>query len=127
MIGGWRSDQHPLFCAPQGMCFGNNGSMLERTLGDKSKAAASTPDRGWLDLKQIATVEVTSEDSRFPSILFSGRQIRIIFAGNGPLACQTDAVRRPREWMWWPGPDALAARSLGCHLVPTARPRAGPE
>jgi len=62
MIGGWRSDQHPFFCAPQGMCFGNNGSMRERTLGDKSKATASNPDRGWLDLKHIATVEVTSEE-----------------------------------------------------------------
>ena len=40
--------------------------MRKRILGTNPTHGRENPDRGWLDLKQIATVEVTSEDSGFP-------------------------------------------------------------
>src|SRR5262249_53405719 len=36
-------------------------------LGTSPSRGRANPDRGWLDLEQIATVEVTSEASGFPS------------------------------------------------------------
>ena len=72
---------------------GDNGSMRKRILDTNPSQGRANPDRGWLDLEQIATVEVTSEDSGFPidSVFTSDngpgwrasqkgeQQIRIIF------------------------------------------------
>lgn len=41
------------------------GTMRKRIAGPHYEAAGAS-DRGWLDLDQIATVEVTSEDPSFP-------------------------------------------------------------
>ena len=40
--------------------------MRKRIIGINPTHGRENPDRGWLDLEQIATVEVTSEDSGFP-------------------------------------------------------------
>ena len=40
--------------------------MRKRIVGSHSTQATSESDQGWLDLEQIATVEVTSEDPSFP-------------------------------------------------------------
>ena len=43
-----------------------SGIMRKTIVGRSHKQSAEEPDRGWLDLEQIATVEVTSEDPNFP-------------------------------------------------------------
>ena len=40
--------------------------MRKRIVGSHCAQATSESDQGWLDLEQIATVEVTSEDPSFP-------------------------------------------------------------
>ena len=40
--------------------------MRKRIVGSRSALQAGEPDKGWLDLEQIATIEVTSEDPSFP-------------------------------------------------------------
>ena len=40
--------------------------MRKRIVGSRRAQPAGESDQTWLDLKQIATVEVTSEDPRFP-------------------------------------------------------------
>jgi hypothetical protein len=40
--------------------------MRKRILDTNPSHGRANPDRGWLDLEHIATVEVTSEDSEFP-------------------------------------------------------------
>ena len=40
--------------------------MRKRIVGQHHAQQAGQPDKGWLDLEQIATVEVTSEDPGFP-------------------------------------------------------------
>jgi hypothetical protein len=75
------------------VCSGDNGSMRKRILGTNPSHARANAGHGWLNLEQIATVEVTSEDPGFPidSVFASDRgsgwrasqkgeqQIRIIF------------------------------------------------
>jgi hypothetical protein len=61
---------------------------MRKKIVDKHTAATTAePEAGWLDLTQIATVEVTSEDPRFP--------IESVFAGAGPgwRASQTGEQR----------------------------------
>ncbi len=67
--------------------------MRKRTVGPHGAQQGGQPDKGWLDLEQIASVEVTSEDPSFPIesalVLDDGpgwrasdageQQIRIIF------------------------------------------------
>jgi hypothetical protein len=48
---------------------------MRKRIADKRPATADS-QTGWKDLAQIATVEVTSEDSRFP--------IESVFTGGGP-------------------------------------------
>ena len=43
-----------------------NGIMRKRIVGSHHAQPGCQPDDGWLDLEQIATVEVTSEDPSFP-------------------------------------------------------------
>jgi hypothetical protein len=43
-----------------------NGSMRKRIAGAQDAETAGKPEQGWLDLEQLATVEVTSEDPSFP-------------------------------------------------------------
>jgi hypothetical protein len=43
-----------------------NGIMRKRIVGRHDAQQGGQSDKGWLDLKQIATVEVTSEDPSFP-------------------------------------------------------------
>src|SRR3954452_10772852 len=71
----------------------DNGIMRKRIVGPHHAQPAGESGRGWLDLEQIATVEVTSEDPGFPienALGFSDgpgwraseggeQQIRIIF------------------------------------------------
>jgi len=52
--------------APQEVCSGDNGDMRKRILGPHRIHAEPKSDQRWLDLEQIATVEVTSEDPAFP-------------------------------------------------------------
>ena len=40
--------------------------MRKRIVGPHHAEQGGQSDKGWLDLEQIATVEVTSEDPRFP-------------------------------------------------------------
>lgn len=40
--------------------------MRKRIVGQRHAQAGGDRDRGWLDLEQMATVEVTSEDPSFP-------------------------------------------------------------
>jgi hypothetical protein len=40
--------------------------MRKRIVGSQSTPTSREADQGWLDLEQIATVEVTSEDPSFP-------------------------------------------------------------
>jgi hypothetical protein len=40
--------------------------MRKRIAGRSHQQSEDPPDPGWLDLEQIATIEVTSEDSSFP-------------------------------------------------------------
>ena len=40
--------------------------MRKRIVGSQSTPSSRESDQGWLDLEQIATVEVTSEDPSFP-------------------------------------------------------------
>jgi hypothetical protein len=40
--------------------------MRKRIVGSHCAQATSESDQGWLDLEEIATVEVTSEDPSFP-------------------------------------------------------------
>ena len=40
--------------------------MRKRIVGPHHSQQGGQPDKGWLDLEQIATVEVTSEDPSFP-------------------------------------------------------------
>jgi hypothetical protein len=40
--------------------------MRKRIVGPRPARQAGQSDKGWLDLEQIATVEVTSEDPKFP-------------------------------------------------------------
>ena len=70
-----------------------NGIMRKRIVGPHHAQQGGQSDKGWLDLEQIATVEVTSEDPGFPiDAVFrpdegsgwrasekSEQQIRIIF------------------------------------------------
>jgi hypothetical protein len=50
--------------------------MRKRIVDKHPTTATAESDAGWWDLAQIATVEVTSEDPRFP--------IESVFAGGGP-------------------------------------------
>jgi hypothetical protein len=50
--------------------------MRKRIIGTHAAKAHSLSNAQWLDLAQIATVEVTSEDPGFP--------IESVFTGNGP-------------------------------------------
>jgi hypothetical protein len=43
-----------------------NGIMRKRIVGSHHAQRGGESDQGWLDLEQIATVEVTSEDPSFP-------------------------------------------------------------
>ena len=80
------------FAPPQEVRAGDNRDMRKRILGTHPNHAEPKSDHHWLDLEQIATVEVTSEDPSFPiesvfSISGSGwrasqkgeQQIRILF------------------------------------------------
>jgi hypothetical protein len=40
--------------------------MRKRIAGRSHQQSGDPPDRGWLDLEQIAAIEVTSEDPNFP-------------------------------------------------------------
>jgi hypothetical protein len=48
------------------LCWGKNRTMRKRIVGSQSTPTSREADQGWLDLEQIATVEVTSEDPSFP-------------------------------------------------------------
>jgi hypothetical protein len=54
---------------------GENGSMRKRITGSGGTAARPGPGVRWMDLAEIATVEVTSEDPDFP--------IESVFSANG--------------------------------------------
>jgi hypothetical protein len=61
---------------------------MRKKIVDTHRAATTAePEAGWLDLSRIATVEVTSEDPRFP--------IESVFSGAGPgwRASQTGEQR----------------------------------
>jgi len=47
--------------------------MRKRILGPYHAQQGDQSDKGWLDLEQIATVEVTSEDPSFPLKMHSGQ------------------------------------------------------
>lgn len=49
-----------------GLFSDNNGIMRKRIVGPHHAKQERQSDKGWLDLEQIATVEVTSEDPSFP-------------------------------------------------------------
>jgi hypothetical protein len=49
--------------------------MRKRIVGQRPPMATADSHTGWKDLAQVATVEVTSEDSRFP--------VESVFAGTG--------------------------------------------
>ena len=83
-----KAEIYPVFA-----CFGDNGSMRKRIADPSRKRERPKLEQGWLDLEQIATVEVTSEEPDFPiESVFSSedgpgwrasqkgvQQIRIIF------------------------------------------------
>lgn len=54
------------FAPPQGVRSGDNRDMRKRILGTHPSHAEPKSNHHWLDLEQIATVEVTSEDPAFP-------------------------------------------------------------
>jgi hypothetical protein len=62
---------------------GDNGFMRKRIVGEKSGEPGAQPDGGWLNLQQLATVEISSEDNAFP---IEGALIR---NGRGWRAAQT--------------------------------------
>jgi hypothetical protein len=78
---------------PASDSFGDNGSMRKRIVGSSRVGERPQTREGWLDLEQIATIEVTSEEPNFPieSAFSSGdgtgwracdkgvQEIRIIF------------------------------------------------
>jgi hypothetical protein len=45
---------------------GENGTMRKRIVGPNQTQRGVESEQGWLDLQQIATVELTSEDGSFP-------------------------------------------------------------
>ena len=47
-------------------CFGDNGSMRKRIVGSSQLGGRPKTREEWLNLEQIATIEVTSEESNFP-------------------------------------------------------------
>ena len=81
--------------------------MRKRIVGRHHAQQEGQSDKGWLDLEQIATVEVTSEDPSFPIECAFGsndgpgwrasegdeQQIRIIF--DKPLSIQSDRASFP--------------------------------
>jgi hypothetical protein len=46
--------------------YGENGAMRKRIVGANHAQPAGESERAWLDLEEIATIEVTSEDANFP-------------------------------------------------------------
>src|SRR5579859_6159290 len=51
---------------PASDSFGDNGSMRKRIVGSSRVGERPQTREGWLDLEQIATIEVTSEEPNFP-------------------------------------------------------------
>ena len=49
-----------------GLFSDDNGIMRKRIVGTHQAQQGGQSDKGWLDLEQIATVEVRSEDPCFP-------------------------------------------------------------
>jgi hypothetical protein len=103
--------------------------MRKRIAGPHHALPSGESDQGWLDLEQIATVEVTSEDPSFPvESAFSSKdgtgwrasqegeqQIRIIF--DQPVSLHRIQLRfdeaeseRTQEFTlrWWPAVDGSA-------------------
>jgi hypothetical protein len=80
-------------CVAQSSFLHENGIMRKRIVGPRHAQQGDQSNKGWLNLEQIATVEVTSEDPRFPVEYVFGsddgpgwrafapgeQQIRIIF------------------------------------------------
>jgi hypothetical protein len=54
-------------CVAQALFLHENGIMRKRIVGPlHAQQGGQSDKKGWLDLEQIATVDVTSEDPRFP-------------------------------------------------------------
>ena len=102
---------------------GENGTMRKRITIPQHAQPGAESDQGWLDLEQIATVEVTSEDPNFPIESAFGlkdgpgwrasqegeQQIRIIF--DQPVSLHRIQLRfheaeseRTQQFTlrWWP-------------------------
>jgi hypothetical protein len=48
------------------ICFGHRGSLMRKRLMSRAPKDISPPDQGWLNLEQLANVEITSEDASHP-------------------------------------------------------------
>jgi hypothetical protein len=75
---------------------------------------AAAPDDAWLDLEQLARVEVTSEDPRYPveGAFVPGREPGWLAAGRGPqtVRLQFDEPRQIRR-IWLRFVERAAART----------------
>jgi hypothetical protein len=91
----------------------DNKSVRKRIVSPVQTAAASPPGVHWMDLRQIATVEVTSEDPKFP--------IESVFTTDGCPGWR--ASQKGEQQIRLIFDQALAVRRLQLHFLEPTRDR----
>jgi hypothetical protein len=93
--------------------FGENSNVRKRIVGSDRTVASSEPGQRWMDLGEIATVEVSSEDPAFP--------IESVFSANtGPGWRASEKGEQQIRLIF---DQALAVRRIQLHFLEPTRDR----